>query len=70
MLLGCMCIAYMLGVMKVLRIMLLRSKLFLLFPAPHPSNDKLGAVIVLEVDAGIRLFSGSESYLTLRLCLR
>ena len=69
MLLGCVCIAYMLGVMKVLRIMLLRSKLFLLFPAPHPSNDKLEAV-VLEVDAGIRLFSGSKSYLTLRLCLR
>ena len=60
----------MLGVMKVWRIMLLKSKLFLLFSAPHPSNDKLGAVIVLEVNAGNRLFSGSRPYLTLRLCLR
>ena len=70
MLLGCVRIAYMLGVMKVLRIMLLRSKLFLLFLAPHPSNDKLGAVIVLEVNAGVRLFSEGRSYLTLRLYLR
>ena len=30
----------MLGVMKVLRIMLLRSKLFLLSPAPHSSNAR------------------------------
>ena len=31
-----------LGVMKDLRIMLLRSKLFLLSPAPHPPNAKGG----------------------------
>ena len=33
-------------------------------------NAKLGAVIVLEVDAGVRLFSGGRSYLTLWLSLR
>ena len=33
-------------------------------------NAKLGAVIVLEVNAGVRLFSGGRSYLTLRLYLR
>ena len=67
----------MLGVMKVLRIMLLRNKLFLLSPAPiHPMleggdpNAMLVAIIVLEVNAGVRLFSGGRSYLTLRLSLR
>ena len=30
-------------------------------------NAKLGAVTVLEVKAGVRLFSGGRSYLTLRL---
>ena len=94
--------------------MLLRSKLFLLSPAPHSSNArgrwpkccawghespednaalsqtvlmplanatypmlkgsdpnaKLGAIIVLEVNAGDRLSLGGRSYLTLRLYLR
>ena len=67
----------MLGVMEVVRIMLLCSKLFYCLWLPiHPMlkggdpNAKLGAIIVLKVNAGVRLFSGGRSYLTLRLYLR
>ena len=36
----------------------------------YPNAKLMGAIIVLEVNAGVGLFSGGRSYLTLRLYLR
>ena len=36
----------------------------------YPIANLMGAIIVLEVNAGVGLFSGGRSYLTLRLYLR